>query len=324
MKSTYRSLEVSTITGDHVQSCIDIWVSQFKEAQASLPYLPEAWVRDTSLLETYLRSHVEKKQGIVAHSNGELVGFMAYDQSMFHGEMTSFAPIIGHASNPESRSTIYRVMYSHISDIWVSSGSLSHMITIYTFNQSLVDALFHLGFGVYVVDGFRGTEPISIGSSLPVRKARQSDLSEVKRLAEDFRRYLLRSPIFLVTKQQKDEYYSDLLDGPDGATFVTENDEGLIGFLYIRVNDKPDVYTLAAKGVGKIDKLGAFVDEEARGTGIAFELLKAAVDWCGARGLDTIHVDYESANLYGRGFWAKYFPPALYSLRRKVNQDLLS
>jgi GNAT superfamily N-acetyltransferase len=323
MKPTYRSLEVFPLTSDHVQGCIDLWVTQFKVARASNPNLPEAWLLNTSLLETYLCNHVEKNQGVVAYSKGELVGFMAYDQSMFHGEMTSFSPIIGHASIPESRSTIYRVMYSHISAIWVSSGSLSHMITSYTSDQSLVDTLFHLGFGVYVVDGFRGTKPITSGSSLPVREAKHSDLPEVKRLAEDFRQYFLGSPVFLVTKQQKDEYYTDLLDNPDGVTFVTENNEGLTGFLYVRVNDQPDVYALAAKGVGMIDKLGAFVDEKARGSGAAVELLKAAVDWCGARGLDVIHVDYESANLYGSGFWAKYFPPSLYSLRRKVNQDIL-
>ena len=312
------------MTTDHIHDCVNLWVSQFIEARSQLPYLPEDWLNDTTLLEKYLTSHIEKEQGIVAHSGGVLAGFMAYDQLPFHGELTSFCPVIGHASVPENRSTVYRVMYRHLAEIWVSNGSLSHFITSYTSDKKLIDALFILGFGAYVIDGFRDSTPIKTPTSnIPVRKATHSDIPEVKRLAEDFRQYFLRSPIFLVSKQEQDEYYTELLNNNDGVTFVTENSNGLTGFLYVRVNDKPDIYQLAPKGVGKIDKLGAYVEEESRGTGAAVELLRAAVDWCREKGVEVIHVDHESANLQGGGFWAKYFTPSLYSLKRRINQDIL-
>ena len=181
-----------------------------------------------------------------------------------------------------------------------------------------------MGFGIYVIDGFRDTKPLTAPESkMVIRKATHADTQELKRLSEEFRQYFLRSPIFLVAEKQDDQKYSELLNDDTGVVFVAENSDELKGFLYVRENNKPDIYQLASKGIGNIDKLGSYVKEESRGTGASVELLRAAVDWCNERGLDIIHVDHESANLPGGRFWAKYFTPSLYSLKRKVNQDIL-
>jgi hypothetical protein len=323
MKITYKSLEISHMTHEHISQCIDLWVSQFKEARETVPSLPLFWGENTNLIQSYLEQHSEKNHGIVAHSHGTLVGYMTYVQFKFHGEETAISPVVGHASVPQNRVTIYREMYRFFSDVWVSKGALSHIITSFTNDKNLVDSLFHLGFGVYVVDSFRDISPIITDSEVSVRNARFSDLTEVKRLDSEFKEYFLQAPVFLVTKQKDDEYYSSLLSNQNGTIFVTGSDDHLTGGLYIRENDESDAYSLAAKGVGKIDKFGAFVEESSRGSGNALVLLKAAVDWCTERGIDTIHVDYESANLLGSGFWSKNFTPTLYSLKRKVNQDIL-
>jgi GNAT superfamily N-acetyltransferase len=248
---------------------------------------------------------------------------MAYDQFMFHGEETAISPIIGHASVPESRVIIYREMYRYLAEVWVADGALNHIITSYTSDEKLVETLFHLGFGVYVIDAFRGNNPIPDSDKVPIRKAELTDLAEVKRLAEEFREYFLRSPIFLVTKKENDGYYTRLLNDEKGTVFVTEKNDGLAGFLYVRENDEADRFTLAAKGIGMIDKLGAYIEESTRGSGAALSLLNAAITWCIERDIFIIHVDFESANLLGSGFWRKYFTPSLYSLKRRVNQDIM-
>ena len=308
---------------EHVSSCIDLWVSQFDEANGALGCLSVSWRDDTSLLQTYLEEHVEKKQGIVAYSFGELVGFMAYDRLMFHGEETAISPIIGHASVPEGRVIIYREMYRYLAEVWVADGALNHIVASYTSDEKLVDTLVHLGFGVYVTDAYRGNNPIPDLDNVPIRRAELTDLAEVKRLAEEFRDYFLQSPLFLVTKNQKEEYYTGLLNDEKGIVFVAEKNDGLTGFLYVRENDEADVFSLVTKGIGVIDKLGAYVEESARGSGAALSLLNAAINWCIKRDISTIHVDYESANLLRSGFWGKYFTPALYSLKRRVNQDIM-
>ncbi|MCW4012860.1 MAG: GNAT family N-acetyltransferase [Candidatus Bathyarchaeota archaeon] len=322
-KITYASIEIELMKREHVSSCIALWVSQFDEANDTLEYLPLQWRDDTSLLQTYLEGRIDKKQGIVAYSHGEMVGFMAYDRFMFHGEETAISPIIGHASVPESKVIIYREMYRYLAGVWVADGALNHIITSYSSDEKFVEALFHLGFGVYVIDAFRGNNQIPDPDKVPIRKAELKDLAEVKRLAKEFKEYMLQSPVFLVTRNQKDEYYTTLLNDEKGTVFVTEENGGLTGFLYVRENDEAEVFSLAAKGIGVIDMLGAYVEEPARGSGAALSLLNAAITWCIEHDIHIIHVDYESANLLGSGFWSKYFTPALYSLKRRANQDIM-
>ncbi len=322
-KITYKSIKIQSMTQEHIPHCIDMWVSQFNEANETLEHLPVQWTDDTTLLQKYLEEHIEKKQGIVTYSHDEIVGFMVYDRFKFHGEETAIAPVIGHASVPQSRSIIYREMYRHLAGIWVADGALNHLVTCYTSDEKLVEVLFKLGFGVYVVDAFRGINPIPNSNTVSIREAKLTDLAEIKRLAEEFREYFLQSPVFLVTKQQNDDYYTSLLNDENGTIFVTEKKDGLTGFLYIRENDKPDRFALTTKGIGMIDKLGAYMEESARGSGAALSLLNAAINWCTERGIDNIHVDFESANLFASGFWSKHFTPSLYSLKRRVNQDIL-
>jgi len=71
------------------------------------------------------------------------------------------------------------------------------------------------------------------------------------------------------------------------------------------------------------DELGAYIQPSCRGHGIGARLLSYVLEWCREQRIDHIHVDYESANLYASGFWSKYFTPTMYSVRRRVNPDIL-
>ena len=130
-KITYDSLELSQMTHDHVTACIDLWVSQFKEARENLVSLPVLWSENTNLVQSYLKEHVKKGFGMVARSQDKIVGYMTYDRFNFHGEETTISPIIGHASVPHCRPTVYRVLYRHLSSVWVSDCSLNHIINNY-------------------------------------------------------------------------------------------------------------------------------------------------------------------------------------------------
>ena len=322
---TYGSLDLSTMTREYVSDCVRLWVTQFKEAREKLPDLPASWGADTVHLRSYLEQHVDKGQAIVAESHGRLVGYMAYDRSVFHGEETAFSPVLGHASVPGGRSTVYRAMYRYLSGVWVADRALNHIVICYTCDERLIEAMFHLGFGVYVVDCFKDTSRFSIQESVvAVREATVFDLDELTRLGEESRRFYREPPVFLVRNQEPRSYYESLLNREDGNVFVTEVEGKLAGFLYVSINDAADHYSLAARGVGLIDEIGAYVEPSSRGYGAGSALLGTAVDWCREKGVEVIHVDFESANLFASGFWPKYFTPSLYSLRRRVNMDIMS
>ena len=76
------------------------------------------------------------------------------------------------------------------------------------------------------------------------------------------------------------------------------------------------------EGLIDIDKLGAYVRPLDRGKGIGTALLERVINWCSEHGVNRIHVDYESANLYANSFWPKYFASTMYTVKRRVNPDM--
>ena len=71
-----------------------------------------------------------------------------------------------------------------------------------------------------------------------------------------------------------------------------------------------------------ISEIGAYIKLEYRNKKIGMELLKFANNYCRGISAPYIHVDFETANLYGNKFWRKYFTPMLLSMRRTINKDI--
>ncbi len=66
------------------------------------------------------------------------------------------------------------------------------------------------------------------------------------------------------------------------------------------------------------------IKSEYRGQGIGEALLSKCIEWANNQGMKRIHVDFEPSNLYGNKFWQKYFSPLIYTVKRRINQDVLS
>ncbi len=81
-------------------------------------------------------------------------------------------------------------------------------------------------------------------------------------------------------------------------------------------------YRYVYKKLWLIDEIGAYIKLEYRNKKIGIELLKIVNDYCKDFNVPYIHVDFETANLYGNKFWKKYFTPMLLSMRRPINKDI--
>ena len=320
---SFDSIEIEPIRDEHVQPSIELWTPQYKAVRNIVPVLPGKWVTDSTGIRLSLGEHAEKGRGVVAKIDGDVIGYMVYDVLPFHGADTAFCPIMGHASVDSERARIYQEMYRCLSDVWVRDAVLDHIVTFFSVDSWLKQALFNLGFGMYVVDAFRSAYSIDSGGDASILVASLSDVEDVLRLGEESRHYYRRAPIFLVRKKQKREYYEGFIRSKDAAVFIAELDGKIVGFMSIRKNGRDDVITLADKDTGMIDELGAYIQPLCRGYGVGAQLLSHVIGWCRERGIDHIHVDYESANLYAGGFWPKHFTPTMYSVKRRVNQDIL-
>jgi GNAT superfamily N-acetyltransferase len=316
------SMKVDSIREEHLLPCIALWAKQFKHANAVVQNLPEKWITDSKNITLLLKEHVEKNRGIVVEAEGDVVGYMVYNRLPFHGVDTMYSPIMGHATIEPGKTKIYQKMYEHLSDLWVKSSVLDHMVTFFAPDTGLRDTLFHLGFGLYAVDAFRSAESSDSEEGTSILKASLDNIEDLLRLAEESRLFYRRPPIFLVREKIERGTWEDLVRSKEAAVFIVEHEGKTVGFMGVKKSDADDAFTLVDKSTGTVGGLGAYIHPSYRGREFGARLLSRVVDWCKEHRLDHIHVDYESANHYANGFWPKHFTPTMYTVKRRVNQDI--
>ena len=322
-RTSYTSITIEKIREEHIQQSCDLWVKEYQRQTMMVKELPANWVTDSSQLRLFLKKHVESGRGIVTLTEGDVVGYMVYDSFNFHGAEIVYCPIMGHSSVEPERVRIYQSMYKHLSGLWVKESIIDHIITFFAPDTKLEDELYQRGFGLYTVDAFRLNEPVQSNCSASILKASLDNIDDIMQIHNEFRAYMQEAPIFLVGNKENREFYENFIINKDSAVFIAEVNGETVGFMSIRRSNEDDIITLATQNIGRIDELGAYIQPSNRGQGIGTGLLKSVINWCREQGIEKIYVDYESANLYASGFWPKHFRPTMYSVKRRVNPDII-
>lgn len=304
-----------------ITQALKIWQEQYERYCSSDEAYPDHWINDTEELEGFLRSRVQSAAAIVAKLDDTVIGYMAYEEFPFNGENSVFCPPIAHAAVEKYKEEAYLSLYKSISKDWVDRNIFNHMWIINYNDLKLRSILYDLGFGSYLVDGFAcpNTEIIDT-SGYKIRKAELQDVEILYSLVEESREYYSSAPLFL----KRDEYSTDDISEviQNSKVFIAFDDNSAIGFININISQENDIINLSVSNSGQIDEIGAYIKPEYRGRGLGKGLLKNVFDYCYSNGIKSIHVDFETANLFANKFWRKYFSPMLLSVRRTINKNI--
>jgi len=298
-----------------------IWVGQYKQHCGASESFPMSWTEDTSEIVSFLRKKVADKKAIVARLGDRLLGYLAYDEFPFHGEKSVFCPAIAHAAIDEHREETYRSLYEAGSREWVNENALNHMWTVFHNDSGLRRLLYDLGFGSYLVDAFACTNKRIVASTgRGITRAEPQDAEILYDLVEESREYYRSAPLFLVRERLSRD---DLLEiVRNSNVFIAWAGGEAVGFINVSVSRKNNAIDLSLEHCGLIDEIGAYIKPEHRSLGLGKQLLQRAFDSCWSNGIECIHVDFETANLYAGRFWPKHFHPMLLSVRRPINKDI--
>jgi len=304
-----------------IAGAVDIWVGQYKKYCCSSKSFPRTWIDDTSMIAGFLSKKVHEGAAIVVKSDGRLLGYLAYDEFPFHEEKSVFSPSIAHAAIDEHKEEAYLSLYECISKEWVGRDVFNHMWTIFFNDDKLRSILFDLGFGSYVVDAFACANDVVAGNSFHrIRKAELSDIEILSNLAEESREYYSSAPLFLKRGRYSIDAIAEVISNSN--IFIAYEGDNPVGFINVSVSTMDNIIELSSINSGLIDEIGVYVKPEYRGKGLGKALLKCVFDHCRSLGIESIHVDFETANLFANKFWRKHFDPMLLSLRRTVNKDI--
>jgi GNAT superfamily N-acetyltransferase len=312
---------ITPLSEIHLKDAWLLWKTQYEEELSADHAMPDGWTTSREEIQSCLRKRMKSGYAMVAKNGNDMMGYMFFDVLPFHGEVTAFCPIIGHAAKQGYRKQVFEKLYQDLSRALVAKGILNHVITYFAHDDSLKETVFDLGFGLIVVDAFRGVDTIpSDDFNIDIVRADSSHVEVIEGLGEESRDYYLESPLFLTREKQSREYYDGLLEN-DSAIFLAFKNGEPVGIMQIRKNKELDAITLCDMKTSLIDRTGAYIKPKFRRQGIGSALLSNCVQWCRNHGTPRIHVDFESANLSGRSFWLKYFTAAMHSVRRTIFPD---
>ncbi|WBW96677.1 GNAT family N-acetyltransferase [Oceanirhabdus sp. W0125-5] len=314
------NFKISNMEFSDVNEAKEIWHNQYKRYCDNSSF-PSFWKNDKESVERFLNWKIKNNNAIVAKLDNKVVGFLAYDVFPFHGENSAFCPAIGHAVVEEYKERVYLELYKSISHEWVKKNIFNHLWTIFFNDVKLKNVLFELGYGSYLIDAFNDSNISSSEKSIcEIRKATIENIDVLYELVEESNEYYESAPLFLKRdKYSKEEIKAFIVKN---NVFIAWDKELPIGFINLSINEDNDVINMAVKNCGLIDEIGAYIKLEYRNKKVGIHLLKRVNDYCRENNIPYIHVDFETANLYGNKFWKKYFDPMLLSMRRPINRDI--
>lgn len=314
-------LVTSRMQESDITQVVGIWKEQYERYCRSNESYPDYWRENTRDIEAFLRRKVQSRTAITAKLDNEIIGYLAYDEFPFNGEKSVFCPAIAHAALEEYKKEAYLLLYKNISKEWVNRNIFNHMWIINFNDTELRDILFDLGFGSYLIDAFTCADNrISSNSACKISKAEAQDVDTLYSLVEESREYYSSAPIFL----KRDQYSKDdiLQIIQKNNVFIAWEKGIAIGFINVSISESNNIIDLSVSNSGLIDEIGEYIKLEYRGLGVGKRLLETVFENCKKNNIKTIHVDFETANLYANKFWRKYFKPMLLSTRRTINKNI--
>jgi GNAT superfamily N-acetyltransferase len=183
----------------------------------------------------------------------------------------------------------------------------------------LKERLYNLGFGSYVIDACRKTDPQTFTSTSNYRitEATQDDVDEVLAMENEFEDNLLKPPVFLVRQHWKRDEVVKFIN--EDKVFVAWDKDRAIGMMSVNINQKHHFEHLT--NTDSAGSLCAYIRPEYRGKGVGTQILHKVCEYSHENGKPFLHVSFESANPDAIRFWPKHFKPATRSVRRGANRD---
>jgi GNAT superfamily N-acetyltransferase len=321
MVNMANNCEICRMQEPDIAGAAAIWVRQYELYCGGSDLFPRHWIENTGEITRYLAKKVVGGAAIAIKSGKKLLGYLTYDEFPFHGEKSVFCPVIAHAAIDEYKEEAYLSLYKYISGEWVDRDVLNHMWTIFYHDTKLKGILYDLGFGSYLVDAYTHTnKTLAANSAFEVREAKLQDADLLYDLVEESRAYYKSAPIFLNREQCSREDIENVINR--NKVFIAWEARNAVGFIHVGISQTYNIIDLSTKSCGLIDEIGAYIKPGYRGKGLGKDLLKNVFDHCRDNGVDGIHVDFETANLFANKFWKKHFNPMLLSARRTINKNM--
>ena len=261
--------------------------------------------------------------GVVALHGGNISGYLISQI----GQGAAWIGYSSHAAVPEDGFEVYRSLYASLAPRWMAAGCVAQFVGVAAMDSQTLAAWYSLGFAQEMIRAVRATAPLvetDTVARVQIRRAGPDDSSVVGRLSAGLAEYESGPPIYgrpapdIVADGSgykwalADSRYAYWLAESDGRAVALLSLEPMPGFFGELVVPARCVF------LGK-----AFVEADARGSGIATALLGQGLAWARSAGYEQCMLNFKPMNLLGARFWLGHgFRPLAYSMCRLVDQRI--
>ena len=239
----------------------------------------------------------------------------------FKGQNAVQVPEYCHASVPEDKEELYRLMYMNLAGEWARQGKHIHIIAHFAHDAALKETLFQIGFGAFLAQRLRDVNPVNVDNEVNIVEER--DYRKLVSLHLEHCRYYPESPIFIFHGHDEDTIEPDLRQHAEqGDIFLVFHDQDIPSGYFILGDSTVGNDGFLLRDTKTAQVKAAYVKPDFRRRGIGEALLQHAIDWSQQNGFKRLFVEHETANYYGGKFWNKHFDPYLYFSLRYIDNTI--
>jgi GNAT superfamily N-acetyltransferase len=316
--------EIVPFADEHVEAAGRLLSARHRRQRAVEPRLPERYedpaVAAAEVQEVWRR---DDASGAVALIGGRAAGFLlgAPRPDTSWGPNT-WVELAGHAVE---EAELARDLYGAAAGRWVDEGRHRHYVVVPAHDRALVEAWFHVGFGLQHVHAIRELtdEPRPAATSIQVGIAEERDVDDLVALAPLLAEHQSRSPVFSeMHPEDPDEIRSEVIEElkrPDWGNLVAEIDDRVVGNFVVVPVGASSLHADMGRPDGVAHLGFAVTHPDVRGRGAGLVLTERAFTWARERGYDAMVTDWRATNLLSSRFWpARGFRPTFYRLYRAI------
>ena len=320
---TIPMIEVMPFSENFLEPAVNLFVNSYKVEQTESPLLPDRVIKEPEWILKSLESLV-KNPGVAVLADNQLIAYMLTGFYFpFKGQNAVLVPEYCHASIPEDRDELYRLMYMNLAGEWARNGKHIHIIGHFAHDSILKEVLYQIGYGAFLSERLRDCSPVNLKNEVPIIEER--DYRKLVDLHLEHYRYYPESPIFIFHGHNEDTIEPDLQHHAEqGDVFLVYYDTDIpTGYFIVgESSSKAGSEGFLLRETNTAQVKAAYVKPDMRRGGIGEALLQCAVDWSKEHGFDRLFIEHETANYYGGRFWNKHFDTYLFFSLRYIDNTI--
>jgi len=316
--------EIRPFDDEHLDAAGALLAKRHRRHRLAEPALPERFENpEVARGEVKAAWRADGASGAVALVDGRVTGYVVGAPRGPVWGPNVWVELAGHAVEDAE---VARDLYGAVAARWVEEGDHCHYVLVPASDSALVDAWFHVGFGLQHVHGIIDIpdEPVREREGPAVGEAEERDVDDLIEIAPMLFEHQTRSPVFgrISANDPPDELRAEIIEDialPETGCLVAEIDDRVVGNFLVVPVERSSAHVGLGRPEGAAHLGFAATRPEVRGAGAGLALTEASFRWARERGYEVMVTDWRATNLLSSRFWPKRgFRPTFYRLYRSI------